>query len=415
MSRRRVVVTGLGVVAPNGIGREAFWDALMAGRSGISPITHFDASRFKSRIAGQILDFDPERHMSAKVAKRSARFARFAIAAGLEALAHAGLGPLEGEAGARGAVVIGSGIGAFDMMEEEHEAFLTKGPGRFHPLTVPMIIPNAPAGMLANETGFRGPNYSVSTACATGATAIGSALDLIRAGRADVVIAGSSESTMSPWALDGYCQLRALSMRNDDPVGASRPFSKSRDGFVMAEGAGVLILEDLEFARARGATILAELLGYGATADGYHMTAPDPTHAGSTRAMQDALTDAGIAPEEIDLVNAHGTSTPLNDEAETAAIHKVFGAHARKLMVQSTKSMTGHTLAGAAAVESVASVLQLMRGRVHPTINLTDPDPACDLDYVPLVARDASPRTVIKNSFGFGGHNAVLVFRRWDA
>ena len=414
MTRRRVVVTGLGVVAPNGIGVDAYWDALMAGRSGVGPITAFDASRFKSRIAGEIKDFDPERYMPAKTAKRSARFARLGIAAGLEAFAHAGLTPRAGEEGTRAAIVIGSGIGAFDMFEEEHEAFLTKGVGRFHPLTVPMIIPNAAAGMLASETGFHGPNFSVSTACATGGTALGSALDLIRAGRADVAIAGSSESTISPWALDGYCQLRALSLRNDDPQGASRPFSRTRDGFVLAEGAGALILEELETARARGATILAELLGYGATADGYHMTAPDPTNAGAVHAMQDALADAGVAPEEIDLVNAHGTSTPLNDEAETAAIKKTFGAHARRLLVQSTKSMTGHTLAGAASIESVASVLQILRGRVHPTINLTDPDPACDLDYVPLVARDVAPRTVMKNSFGFGGHNAVLVFRRWD-
>jgi 3-oxoacyl-[acyl-carrier-protein] synthase II len=414
MTRRRVVVTGLGVVAPNGIGVEKFWEALIAGRSGIRPIQSFDASKHKSRIAGEVVDFDAEAHMSAKVAKRSARYARLAIAAGLEALEHSKIGTLEGEKGARAAIVIGSGIGAFDMFEAEHEAFLTKGIGRFHPLTVPMIIPNAAAGMLATETGFRGPNFSVSTACATGATALGTALDLLRAGRADVALAGSSESTMTPWALDGYCQLRALSTRNDDPEGASRPFSATRDGFVLAEGAGVLVLEELEVAQARGATIYAELLGYGATADGYHMTAPDPTNAGAVRAMQDALTDAGIQPEEIDLINAHGTSTPLNDAAETAAIHKVFGEHAKKLAVQSTKSMTGHTLAGAAAIESVASVLELVRGKIHPTINLLDPDPACDLDYVPLVARDFKGRTIMKNSFGFGGHNAVLVFRAWD-
>jgi 3-oxoacyl-[acyl-carrier-protein] synthase II len=237
----------------------------------------------------------------------------------------------------------------------------------------------------------------------------------VRAGRADVALAGSSESTISPWALDGYCQLRALSLRNDDPEGASRPFSATRDGFVLAEGAGVLVLEELSHARARGATILAELLGYGATADGYHMTAPDPTNTGAVRAMRDALADAGVAPEEIDLVNAHGTSTPLNDAAETSAMHKTFGDHAAKLMVQSTKSMTGHTLAGAAAIESIASVLELVRGIIHPTINLNDPDPACDLDYVPLKARSRRVRTIMKNSFGFGGHNAVLIFRAWES
>jgi 3-oxoacyl-[acyl-carrier-protein] synthase II len=415
MTRRRVVVTGLGVVAPNGTGVEAFWDALIHGRSGVGPITAFDASRHKSRIAGECRAFDAEAHMSPKVAKRSARYAQLAIAAGLEALQSSGLGELSGEAGARAAIVVGSGIGAFDMFEAEHEAFLTKGIGRFHPLTVPMIIPNAAAGMLATETGFRGPNFSVSTACATGGTALGTALDLVRAGRADVALAGSSESTISPWALDGYCQLRALSLRNDDPEGASRPFSATRDGFVLAEGAGVLVLEELSHARARGATILAELLGYGATADGYHMTAPDPTNTGAVRAMRDALADAGVAPEEIDLVNAHGTSTPLNDAAETSAMHKTFGDHAAKLMVQSTKSMTGHTLAGAAAIESIASVLELVRGIIHPTINLNDPDPACDLDYVPLKARSRRVRTIMKNSFGFGGHNAVLIFRAWES
>jgi 3-oxoacyl-[acyl-carrier-protein] synthase II len=415
MTRRRIVVTGLGVVAPNGVGVEAFWDALMAGRSGVAPIASFDASKHKSRIAGEVRDFDAESYMPPKVAKRSARYARLAIAAGLEALRSAGIEPLEGEEGARAAIVIGSGIGAFDMFEAEHEAFLTKGIGRFHPLTVPMIIPNAAAGMLAGETGFRGPNFSVSTACATGATALGTALDLLRSGRADVALAGSSESTISPWALDGYCQLRALSTRNDDPQGASRPFSASRDGFVLAEGAGVLVLEELSHAQKRGAIILAELLGYGATADGYHMTAPDPTNAGAVRAMQDALADAKVDPSEIDLVNAHGTSTPLNDAAETASIHRVFGPHACKLAVQSTKSMTGHTLAGAAAIESVASVLELVRRRIHPTINLADPDPACDLDYVPNEARAFKGRTVMKNSFGFGGHNAVLVFRAWDS
>jgi len=310
---------------------------------------------------------------------------------------------------------MGSGIGAFDMFEREHESFIRRGPGKFHPLTVPMIIPNAAAGMLAGETGFRGPNFSVSTACATGATAIGSAFDLVRNGRCDIAIAGSSEATVSPWALDGYLQLRALSTRNDSPETASRPFSATRDGFVLAEGGGALILETLEHAEARGATVHAELLGYGATADGFHMTAPDPTNQGAVRAMRDALVDAGLEPRDVDLVNAHGTSTPLNDAAETAAIHKAFGDHAGKLMVQSTKSMTGHTIGGAASIESVAGILQLMRGQVHPTINLHDPDPECDLDYVPNVARQASPRILMKNAFGFGGHNAVLVFRRWDA
>ncbi|MEP7028253.1 MAG: beta-ketoacyl-ACP synthase II [Candidatus Eisenbacteria bacterium] len=396
------------------VGVEPFWDSLLAGRSGVATITAFDSSPLKVHIAGEIKGFDPDQLLSPKTVKRSARFAQIGIAAALEAFTHAGLEPAEGDAGLRGAIVIGSGIGAFDMFEREHESFIRRGVGKFHPLTVPMIIPNAAAGTLAGETGFRGPNLSVSTACATGGTAIGVALDLIRAGRADVAIAGSSESTVSPWAIDGYCQLRALSTRNDDPTTASRPFSLNRDGFVLAEGAAALILEDLDHARARGAKIHAELLGYGATADGYHMTAPDPTGAGAVGAMRAALADAGLEPTDVDLVNAHGTSTPINDAAETAAIHRAFGAHASKLMVQSTKSMTGHPIGGAASIESVACVLQLARGRVHPTINLHEPDPACDLDYVPNLAREAQPRIAMKNAFGFGGHNAVLVFRRWD-
>jgi 3-oxoacyl-[acyl-carrier-protein] synthase II len=416
MRDRRVVVTGLGVCAPNGIGIEAYWTALIEGRSGVGPISCFDASGLRSRIAGEVRSFVPEEHIPAKTAKRTARFTQLALASALEAVENAGLaGDDRADLRRDAAVIVGSGIGAFDFVEREHIPFLEKGPGKFHPLTVPLVIANAAAGTIAMEIGCHGPNFCVSSACASGAHSIGTALDLIRSGRADMAIAGASESTLSPFAVDGYCQLRALSTRNDDPPGASRPFSRDRDGFVIAEGGGILILEELEFAQRRGAPILVELAGYGASADAYHMTAPEPEAKGAVRAMRNALDDARMDPGTIGLVNAHGTSTPLNDVVETGAIKTVFGAHARKLAVNATKSMTGHALGGAPALEAVASVLQLARGVLHPTINLHDPDPQCDLDYVPLVAREARVDAVMSNSFGFGGHNAVLVFRRFVA
>ena len=418
MSDRRVVVTGLGVCAPNGVGIESYWRALIEGRSGVGPISAFDASSLRSRIAGEVRDFVAEDHIPPKTAKRTARFAQLAVAAALEAARQAGLMADDAateEARREAAVVVGSGIGAFDFFEREHIPFLEKGPGRFHPLTVPIVIPNAAAGTIAMELGSQGPNFCVTSACASGANSIGTALDLVRSGRAEVALAGASESTISPFAIDGYCQLRALSTRNDDPAGASRPFSRDRDGFVIAEGGGILVLEEREHALKRGVTILAELAGYGASADAHHMTAPEPEAKGAVRAMKAALEDARMAPETIGLVNAHGTSTPLNDVIETGAIKNVFGAHAKKLAVNATKSMTGHALGGAPALEAVASVLMLARGILHPTINLHDPDPQCDLDYVPLVAREQRVEAVMSNSFGFGGHNAVLVFRRHEA
>jgi 3-oxoacyl-[acyl-carrier-protein] synthase II len=416
MTDRRVVVTGLGVCAPNGVGIERYWRALIEGRSGVGPISAFDASALRSRIAGEIRSFVPEEHIPAKTAKRTARFAQFAVAAALEAVGNAGLaGDDAVEARGDSAVIVGSGIGAFDFFEREHVPFLEKGPGRFHPLTVPIVIPNAAAGTIAMEIGSHGPNFCVTSACASGANSIGTALDLIRSGRADVAIAGAAESTISPFAVDGYCQLRALSTRNDDPEGASRPFSRDRDGFVIAEGGGILVLEELEHAKRRSAPILVELAGYGASADAHHMTAPEPEAKGAVRAMRAALDDAKLPADAIGLVNAHGTSTPLNDVVETGAIKTVFGAHARKLAINATKSMTGHALGGAPALEAVASVLMLTRGVLHPTINLHDPDPECDLDYVPLTAREAKVDAVMSNSFGFGGHNAVLVFRRFTS
>jgi 3-oxoacyl-[acyl-carrier-protein] synthase II len=405
---RKVAITGLGVATPLGTGTGPFWEALIAGRSGVRAIRQFDASKLRSRIAGEVWDFEPARTLGAKTIKRAARFTQLALVAAKEAVADSGLAESERE---NAAVVIGSGIGGFDMLEREHASFLARGPGGFAPLTVPMIIPNMAAGVIAIETSCRGPNMCVSTACATGANSIGTAFDLLRSGRVDVALAGSSESSISPFSVDGYCQLRALSTRNDSPETASRPFSRDRDGFVIAEGSGVVVLEEWERARRRGARIYAELAGYGATADGYHLTAPDPQGRGAVRAMQAALADAGLRPEDIDVINAHGTSTPINDVLETRSIRRVFGTHADRLMVHSTKSMTGHALGGAASVEAVVAALTLHRGVVHPTINLHDPDPECDLDYVPLVAREFRPRAVLSNSFAFGGHNAVLVFR----
>ena len=407
-----IVVTGLGVCASNGVGLPAFWDALRAGRSGIARIASFDASTLRSRIAGEIRGLDMEQRLGAKVARRTARFSQLALIAAEEALGSAGLprGPERDSI----AVVIGTGIGGFDMLEREHEAFLTRGVSKFAPLTVPMIIPNMAAAAVARESGCRGPNLCLTTACAAGAHSIGTALDLLRMGRADVAVAGSTESTISPFAIDGYCQLRALSTRNDEPQAASRPFSADRDGFVIAEGAGALVLETLAHARARGAQPLAVVAGYGISTDGHHLTAPEPEARGAVRAMRMALADAALAPEDIDVVNAHGTSTPLNDVAETRALNRVFGEHAQRLLVHATKSMTGHALGGSGAIEAVASVLTLIHQVVHPTINLTRPDPDCDLDFVPHTARAAVVRAVMSNSFAFGGHNGVLILAHAD-
>jgi 3-oxoacyl-[acyl-carrier-protein] synthase II len=406
----RVVVTGLGVCSPVGTGLARFWDSLVEGRSGIGPITAFDPSNLRSRIAGEVTDCDLKALLPRKLFKRTARFTQLALIAAREAIAMA---ELENAADRNdAAVVIGTGIGGVDLLEREHQVFLERGPGKFNPLAVPMVIPNMAAGTVAMETGFRGPNVCLSTACATGAHSIGTGLDLIRLGRADTVLAGSSESTISPYSVDGYSQLRALSTRNDDPTTASRPFSLDRDGFVIAEGAALLVLESWSHAQARGAKILAELVGYGATADGFHFTAPDPEGGGAIRAMTAALKDAGIRPDDVDVVNAHGTSTPLNDATETMVIKRVFGSHAGNLAVHATKSMTGHALGASASIEAVVSVLTLLHQVIHPTINLQTPDPECDLDYVPNVARPAEVSVVMSNSFAFGGQNAVLIFRK---
>ena len=407
----RVVVTGLGVCSALGTGARRFFARLLEGRSGVSGIRAFDASALRSRIAGQVPDFDGS-SIDPKDLKRSARFSHLAVLAAREALASGGFEP--GAAREDVAVVVGSGIGGFEVLEREHRRFLERGPGKFAPLTVPIIIPNMAAANVASDTGCLGPNLCLSTACATGAHAIGTALDLLRSGRANAALAGASESTLSPFAVDGYCQVRALSERNDDPERASRPFDRDRDGFVIAEGAAVLLLENEDAARARGAQPLAELAGYGASADGYHLTAPDPQGRGAIRALRAALADARLGIDDVDVVNAHGTSTALNDPAETRALKTVFGESAKRLWVHATKSMIGHALGAAGALEAVVSVLTLAEGLVHPTINLENPDPDCDLDYVREGTRRAPVRAVVSNSFAFGGHNAVLAFRRFS-
>ena len=411
--RRRVVVTGMGVVSPVGIGLDAFWSALVEGRSGIGPITRFDASGLECRIAGEVREFQPEQFMDRKEARRTDRFAQFALAASLMALRDAGLDesrPL----GSRAGVVIGSGIGGMDTWEAGHRTLLERGPGRVSPFTVPMMIPNMAAGLVSIRFGAEGPNRCTVSACASGADAIGDAFRIIQRGDADLMLAGGTEAAITPFAIAAFAAAKSLSTRNDDPPRASRPFDRDRDGFVMGEGAGILVLEALEHARARGARVYAEIVGYGATADAFHITQPAPEGRGAARAMRAALDDAGLPPEAVDYVNAHGTSTVYNDWYETVAIKQVFGEHAYRLAVSSTKSMTGHLLGAAGGVEAIVCVLAIQRGVIPPTINLDNPDPRCDLDYVPNRARAQRVDVAVSNSFGFGGHNAVLVFKRYE-
>jgi 3-oxoacyl-[acyl-carrier-protein] synthase II len=386
---------------------------LVSGRSGIDRIQSFDSSALSTHIAGEVRNFA----FDTKLGKRMDRFAQFAFSAAQQAMAQAGLIPEGGEAShvnpERIGVCIGTGIGGEPFLEAQHSKFLEKGPGRFHPLTVPIIIANMASANVAIHFKLLGPNLCVSTACATGNHSIGTALDLIRSGRADVMLAGGTEAVITSFGIDGYSQLRALSTRNDDPKGASRPFSKGRDGFVLAEGAGVIVMESLSHAEKRGAEILAEVAGFGMTADAYHLTAPHPEGAGAVRAMQLALQDAGLNLEDVDYINAHGTSTDLNDALETRAVKTVFGDHARKLAISSIKSMVGHSLGGSAGIEAVASVLTVKHGVLPPTINLTEPDPELDLDYVPVQARQQPVRAMLSNSFAFGGHNAVVAFKQF--
>jgi len=410
---KRVVVTGVGVVSPLGNDAERFWEQLVAGASGAGPITRFDASAYDVRFACEVKDFSTEGVLERKEAKRMDRFVQFAVVAAHEAVRNSGI-DLERLDHERAGVIIGSGIGGMETFEEQHTALMTKGPGRVSPFFIPMMIVDMAAGQVSIQLGLKGPNFATVSACASGAHAIGEALRLIRAGDADVMLAGGSEATITPMAIAGFSNSRALSTRNDDPTRASRPFDAGRDGFVIAEGAAVLVLESEEHARARGARPLAELAGYGASGDAYHMTAPCVDGEGAARAMARALQDARLAPSDVEYVNAHGTSTPAGDPAEVTAMKRVLGEHARTTMVSSTKSMTGHLLGAAGALEAVATTFVLARGVVPPTINLDTPDPQCDLDFVPHQARAQRVRVAISNSFGFGGHNVTLAFRTMD-
>lgn len=410
--RRRVVVTGLGVVSPIGIGHEAYWASLAAGRSGVRRISRFDVSGYATQIAAEVGDFDPGDYMDRKEVRRNDRFVQFAYAATRMAMAHARLSITPANAGRTG-VLIGSGIGGIITWEEQHRVMLDRGPARVSPFFVTMMIVNMASGVTAILIGAKGPSGCVVTACATGGNAIGDAARLIERGDVDVMFAGGTEAAITPLAMAGFCSMRAMSTRNDDPPRACRPFDAARDGFVMGEGAGVVVLEALEHAEARGAPILAEVIGYGVTTDAYHITQPDPEGDGAYRSMAAALADAGIEPQEVDYINAHGTSTPYNDRLETLAIKRLFGNHASRLAVSSSKSMTGHLLGAAGGVEAIACVLALQRQTMPPTINYETPDPDCDLDYVPNTARPAPLRTVMSNAFGFGGHNATLVLRRY--
>ncbi len=406
------MVTGVGLVSALGIGTEETWEGLLAGRSGIGPISRFDASAFSVRIAGEIKGFDPLRFVDKKDVKKMDVFIQYAIAASDFALADSGL-EIGKDNAERVGVYIGSGIGGFSTIEREHKVLLESGPRRISPFFIPAIIINLAAGQVSIRWGAQGPNSATATACSASAHAIGDAMKIIERGDADAMIAGGTEAAITTMAVGGFAAMRALSTRNEDPERASRPFDKDRDGFVVGEGSGVLVLEALETARARGARIYAELVGYGMSSDAYHMTTPSENADGACRVMSMAIADAGLRPEDVDYINAHGTSTEYNDRTETLAIKKVFGDHARNLAVSSTKSMTGHLLGGAGGLEAGIAVLALRDQKLPPTVNYENPDPECDLDYVPNVARSRRVEHVLSNSFGFGGTNAALLFRRY--
>ncbi len=409
----RVVVTGLGLVTPLGNTVETTWAGLMAGRSGAGPITKFDASDFPVRFACEVKGFDPLDYVEKKEARKMGAFTHYAIAASDEALADSGLKITDENAESVG-TYISSGIGDFWGIEREHLKFLRGGPRRVSPFFIVSVLANMAAGQVSIRNGAKGPNSATATACAAGNHAIGDSFKIIQRGDAVAMICGGAESTITPMSIAGFAAMRALSTRNDEPERASRPFDRDRDGFVVGEGAGIVILEELEHARQRGAHIYAEIAGYGATADAYHITAPDETQSGVIRAMQRAIQDAGISPEKIGYINAHGTSTPLGDKGETLAVKKTFGAHAYKLAFSSTKSMTGHLLGAAGGIEAVFTVLAIHRGKLPPTINYNTPDPECDLDYVANKGREALVEYALTNGFGFGGTNATLVFRRFE-
>ncbi len=412
---RRVAITGIGMVTPVGLDAESSWEALLAGTPGGGPITAFDAEGYATRIACEIEGFDPLNHLSRKEARRYDRFAQLGIAAASEAMASAGLdGPPPGCSPTDFGVILGSGVGGIVTLEANCNILKDRGPGRVSPFFIPMFIPDIIAGLVSIRYGLRGPNYATVSACASGAHAIGDAARYIRQGDAEIMLAGGSEAAVTPICIAGFSAMKAMSRRNDDPAGASRPFDAGRDGFVIGEGAGVLVLEEMERARARGAEILGELAGFGATGDAHHITAPPPEAEGAQEAMHAAIADAGLEPGDIDYINAHGTSTPANDPSETAAIKAVFGRRAYDIVVGSTKSMTGHLLGAAGAIETVMCVQACRDGRIPPTINFFEKDDACDLDYAHGGMVERPVEAALCNSFGFGGHNACLVVRKYE-
>ncbi len=409
---RRVAVTGVGLLTPLGIGTEASWVAIRAGKSGIGPITQFDAAAFSCRIAGEVKGFDPARYVEKKEIKKMGRFIQFAIAAAEYALTDSGLVVTPDFAEQVG-VYIGSGIGGFEVIEREHQTLLEHGPRRISPFFIPATIINLASGYVSIRSGAQGPNSATATACTTSAHSIGDSFRLIQRGDADAMICGGTEACITPMGIGGFAAMRALSTRNDEPERASRPWDRDRDGFVVGEGAGILVLEEMEFAKRRGARILAEVAGYGMSADAFHVTAPSPDGNGAFRVMRNSLRDAGIEPERIDYINAHGTSTEVGDKAETAAIKRTFGAHAYKVAVSSTKSMTGHLLGGAGGLEAGITVMAIRDQIAPPTMNHDNPDPECDLDYVPNRARPMRIEYALSNSFGFGGTNGSLIFKQY--
>jgi 3-oxoacyl-[acyl-carrier-protein] synthase II len=410
--RKRVVITGLGAITPIGNTLAEYWEGLVSGRNGVGAITNFDPARHDCRIAAEVKNFDPMLYLEKKEAKRMDRFSQLAVCASKQALADAGL-TIDDTNADRVGVTIGTGIGGLKVLEDQQEIYLTKGPSRCSPFMIPMMIGNMAAGLTAIQLGAKGPNCCTVTACAAGSNAIGEAFRLIQGGYADAMICGGTEAAITPLGIAGFAACKAVSTRNDDPLHACRPFDTGRDGFVMGEGAGILIIEELEHAQNRGAKIYAEIVGYGMTCDAYHMTGQSPGGKDAARAMSLCLKDAGLAPEAVSYINAHGTSTPINDPNETTAIKTALGAHAYKIAVSSTKSMTGHLLGGAGGIEGVASALAIYHDIIPPTINLENPDPECDLDYVPNVSRKSIVDVVLSNSFGFGGHNVTLAFQKY--
>ncbi|MDJ0729305.1 MAG: beta-ketoacyl-ACP synthase II [Crocosphaera sp.] len=409
---KRVVVTGLGAITPIGNTSTDYWQGLMSGQSGITEITHFDPSTHPCRIAGEVKGFDPHDYLDRKEAKRMDRFSQFGVAASLQALADSQLVINDLNAEQIG-VIIGTGVGGIKVLEDQQEIYLNRGPGRCSPFMIPMMIGNMASGLTAIRIGAKGPNTCTVTACAAGSNAIGDAFRLVQRGYAKAMICGGTEASVTPLSLAGFAAARALSTRNDEPQRASRPFDKDRDGFVMGEGSGILLLEELEHALERGAKIYGEIVGYAMTCDAYHMTAPVPDGAGATRAMELALKDGGISPDTVSYINAHGTSTAANDVTETKAIKKALGEHAYRIAVSSTKSMTGHLLGGSGGIEAVATVMAMANDRIPPTLNLDNPDPECDLDYVPYESRPLEIDVALSNSFGFGGHNVTLAFKKY--